>query len=739
MSGKKSESTLPGELNENWGSNYMMDGFWHDMEYEHGLRENPPANPVPQPATSGMSQLPDGMIMGADFDEVLAGVEQEHEGAMDLGELGIVDKEAKLSVNVDRSDSGVVDHSWIGDAYQDPTRLPNMPVDNGIPELQQAWGDRTDGIQRIDLYDRGAVSYEDALQHEEDDDPLHHDKLGKLVQAAMRRSAAGVPMSTIKRDLIDQLGPEQAAKIAAPVRAIDAEHGLVGNVYVRASAYPGLHTGKWGDALKKAARGARYMVAGCDGRDCGSCACALGLTVVSSPNEIDWNDAYEHYSPLLEAGGRLDRMATVMDKRESLRTAFLRREAPPRRTVEPSRPRVSMPVDRVSLEAAIQRVAEFKVPHRAVLDMATRYKRADAEKVLRKLGQMVKAHLVSAEEAETLLRSKAPPQEILKAAAQIALVVRTARYNGPEREAPGAGMSREAAWEGLRRAESRAIHQEREMRRRANTDALAQKVRLIKAQVNGGLKGAKLKALIRDTLSREEALAASGVLTPFLRKTGALDPRAPEVRQYEDAKFTRHVASAPAMQVGAGEIRKAARWVRRQMSEGAAGSQLDQLIQLRLGPKVAAAAGEQISAQRREHEGLAGHLYVDASAYASAEGVTGCEEGGLRHRANQLKFVRAMDRCDACVYKNADGVCQKYNKQLLDEIPSEMAESLRVRNVAAGEMTDQQQTAAMFAVGAEAASVATEFGLHNGSLDEVDSAEPTHEAIDGIFFGGFEI
>jgi hypothetical protein len=734
---KQPESKLPGELNENWGSNYMMDGFWHDMEYEHGLKENPPANPIPQPATSGMSQLPDGMIMGAEFEEILHGVEREEEGGMDLGELGIVEKEAKLSINVDRSDSGVVDHSWIGDAYQDPTRLPNMPVDNGIPELQQAWGDRSDGIQRIDLYDRGAVSYEDALQHEEDDDPLNRDKLAKLVQGAMRRSAAGVPIDTIRRELVDQLGPEQGRKVVGPVRAIGAEHGLVGNVYVRASAYPGLHTGKWGDALKKAAKGSRYLVAGCDGQDCGSCACALGLTLVSSPNEIDWNDAYSHYAPGLEATGRLDRTATVMDKRIALQQAFLRREVTPRTTVEPSRPRVSMPGDGIELSEAIKSVTAFKVPHRVVVDMATRYKQDDAEKVVTKLGQMVRAHLVTPEEAERLIQSKAPPHEILKAAAQIALVVKTARYPGPERPAPGGDISREAAWEGLKRSEAKVA--QAEMRRRVRAEELDQKVRMIKAQVNGGLKGEKLAALIRDTLTREEALAAGDVLGPFLKKTGALNPKAPETREYSDATFTRHVAKAPEMDVPTGEIRKAARWVRQQMSEGTAGSELDTLIQLRLGPKVASAAGERIAAQRKEHEGLSGHIYVDAAAYASAEGTTGCEEGGLRHRANGLKFVRAMERCGPCVFKNADGVCQKYNKVLLDEIPDDVAEQFRTKHIEAHEMSDEEQLAAMFSVGTEAASAAQEFDLHNAALDDVDSATPEHGAIDGIFFGGFEL
>ena len=134
-----------------------------------------------------------------------------------------------------------------------------------------------------------------------------------------------------------------------------------------------------------------------------------------------------------------------------------------------------------------------------------------------------------------------------------------------------------------------------------------------------------------------------------------------------------------------------------------------------------------------------GHVYVEADAYASPTGTDGCEKGALRHRANGLKFVLAMERCDGCVFKNADGVCQKYNKQIIDEIPSDLAEGLRNKHLASHEMTDAEEIAALFATGVEAAEAATEFGLHHSALDDIETEAPTHEPLDEIFFGGFEI
>lgn len=735
MSKKKATSELPHELNENWGSNYMMDGFWHDMEYEHGLRENPPADPIPQPSTSGMAQLPDGMIVA--LDDLLDVETVEEEGAMDLEGLGIV---AKLDPDVDRSDMGITDHSWLGEAYQDPTRLPNMPVDNGIPELQSAWGDRTDGIQRIDLRDREEVRYEDAMQEEEDDDPLHRDKLARLVASAMRKSAAGTPIDRVKEHLASQVNAKEARYMLPSVRALEAEHGLVGNVYVRASAYPGLHRGRWSEAFKAAAKGCRYLVAA-EGEDCDACAAATGMVVVPSPTHIDWNDAYDHYAPRLEMAGRLDRTATVMDKRLALRNAFLTEGRAPKLHVETTKVRHTMPSDLVTSDQARRAVAEFKPPQRAVLDMARRWKRAEAHKVVRKLGQMVNARLLSADEADELVRSKAHPREIMRAAAKLCLVVKTARYSGGEPVVRDERITREAAWKGLREAEAKVAEGEAEVRRRAFDRRIDQKVRLIVKAIQGGVQGRRLASLIRDTLSREEAAAAAPKLTPYLRKTGALNPKPPERRVYSDAKFTRHVASKPEIDVPETEMRRAARWVRQQMSEGFAGPDLDELVRVRLDQRVA--SSRPVARARELHEGLAGHLYVDAAAYASKDGTAGCEEGALKHRANGLKYVLAMDRCDGCVFKNANGTCQKYNKRLVDEVPRDRLASFRRRMIATHEMSDQEETASIFADNDVRSALnpnpVDEFGLHNAMLDDVESEAPQHETIDGIFFGGFEV
>jgi len=746
---KNSESKLPGELNENWGSNAMLDGFWHDMEYKHGIRDSIGKDPIPQPATSGMAQLPDGVLMAGDFDEALEVETQEAEGAMDLEGLGIV---ARLAPDVDRSDVGIIDHSWLADAFQDPDRLPDQPVDNGIPSLQEAWGDRTDGIQRVDLYDRAAVSYEDAMQHEEDDDSLHRDKFANFVRVAMRRSAAGIPIETIKHELIQQLGPEDARRIAKPVRAIELEHGLTGNVYVRASAYPRLQHGKWAKELKKAARGCRYLVA-TEGEDCQSCATVLGLELVATPNEIEWLKELSRYAPELQAT-RQDPKTASNNPREHLRGWFLAASRSPRLDIETAKVKHTMPADRVSSEEAHEAVAAQAAPEREQITNVAREQETESRKLQTKLGALVKANLISVEEAEKLFESKAPVMLRLRMAHLLAARTKKVEYAGPDVKDARVGISAEDYAE---TADSAKHHHRTACSAEAVEDAyrgkllegftrieqrlqqVREKVAKVVQAVKDGTVGAALRKLVDSLLDAKERKLFATELDPILVRGGYFEKATTGSREYEDAIVREAVPQAASGGISPQEVARVVRWARQQMSEGTAGPDLDQILGLRLDPRVMTAANEALTQVREQHEGLSGHLYVDAEAYATPKVIKGCEEGARLHRANQLKFVFAMDRCAVCVYKNADNICQKYNKVLLTEVPSEEREKLRQANLASHRMTDQEQTAALFATGAEATAEATDFDLHNAVLDDIETEPPSYEGIDGIFFGGFEV
>jgi hypothetical protein len=751
MPRKKADSTLPQELNENWGSNFMMDGFWHDMDYGHGLRDSIGKDPVPQPSTSGFAHLPDGVIVsneGLAELEVPEGVVREEDGGMDLEGLEIV---ANVNPDLDRSNTGVVDHSWLADAFQDPERLPNAPSYNSVLNLQEAWGDRTDGIHRVELYDREVTDYEAVTQRKKDDDPFQADKISHIVRSAMRRSAMGHPIAVILDDARAQAAGARS-RIARSLRAVELEHGLVGNVYVRASAYPGLHRGRWSRDLAKAAKRARYLIAQ-SGLDCTSCAEALGLRLITDPAQIDWNAAYAHYAPGLSASGRLDRNATIDDKRETLRRAFLVAEKSPTMYIEPGRVRHSTPSDRVTLEAARQALTGPAVP-RAIVSGTSKARRAESLRLVRKLGALVKGRLITLGEAEELARSRAPAMARIRMAETLAARTARSQYSGgvvrDSRVAiSGADFAADTgkALKHETRAKVASVSEDRERTKMlARFSEIAEvyrgaetKVRKIAAAVKAGRRGADITRLAGNLLNENERRLVASILDPILVEAGCFARESAQT--YQGPTIRQAVAGSPVTVVSPVEARAAVRWAARQLNEGAVGNDLDQLLAHRFSPPVLKAASATLVQIRQKHEGLAGHLYVDASVYASPAGTEGCDAGALRHRTNGIRYLLAMDRCKTCVFKNADETCQKYRKQIVASVPVEDAEAYRRNVLTSHARSDAEETAALFTDSSTAMSnVVAEFGLHNASLDEVEISDTTAPpALSDIHFGGIEL
>ena len=177
------------------------------------------------------------------------------------------------------------------------------------------------------------------------------------------------------------------------------------------------------------------------------------------------------------------------------------------------------------------------------------------------------------------------------------------------------------------------------------------------------------------------------------------------------------------------------RWSRRALNEGSMGDEFDTLLKLKFAKDVRTAAKKELQALRDEHEGLAGNLYVDASAYASKSGTTGCDKGAARHRGNGVRNVLAMDRCNGCVFANikTDGstVCQKYNKNLMDKLPAEDTRAIQREAIRLANASDAERTASLFADTYDPG----EFNLSN-DMDDFDYSFTPSENLSGIWFEG---
>ena len=645
-----SSRTPSDDFTPSLGSSFLLPNFDYDGGYNEGVEDA-----ARLPEAYGLADLPDGVVHATEEQlEVPEGVVLDDAEGMNLEMLATSDlpgsDESEVVGAHQDTVTNITDLSWLSEATQDPARFPSLDTNRVIPELEEAWGTRTDGLQRIQATDLSDVR-EDLPQWK-----FSNDQLRDVLAGAMRRSAAGIPIDQIKQELVQLLGHE-ARRLAKSVKVLEAEHGLVGNVYIRASAYPGLLRGKWAKHIRKTHKSVRYLIAcgGCDACKCGdagSCACnaKLGFKSVA---KINWNHAYKHYAKLLQATGRLERTATT-DKCQTLKQAFLRAEKAPTQTVEQVFPTHKAPAERVSAREARQALAELGPIEREVLTNDALTVAAKRKLVAVRLGHLVKASLLSKTEAQRLLASKAHPNSILKKAQRIITARhKTSEYTGDGR-LPEMASGYEAA----------------------------------------------------------EALAAHSVE----HKAAQEAQRMPSI----EGENIRQVTSM-------------VRWARQQMSEGMAGRDFSELLAARWTETLLKAAKTQLVQLRRKHEGLSGHLYVDAGAYASVKGTAGCQKAALKHRANGIPTVLSMPRCGSCTSRSQqeDGTmyCQKYNKPLVASVPVEDVKSFQREQIRLANASDAEVTAALFT------NSAVEFGLHNGSLDDFD-VDAAPESLGDFSFGG---
>lgn len=535
---------------------------------------------------------------------------------------------------------GLTDLSWLDPTQpQDPDRLPENPVDNMIPELVEAWGvnRRTNGV--VPARDLTAARYEESL--EEESAPVKRASaatIKKVLAHAMRRSASGQDIQTITVQTMESMGDEMG-RIASAMKLIREEHGLAGNVFIRASAYPGYSQGKWAKELRKLE--ARYVVVSEDElRNAtwiknGRCMFTGKIAVT----EVPWKKALNFYAPRLEAVGR---EVPSGDSREALRHAFL----------------------------TVPEVKEGSKDH--------------------------------------LPTHKAPSQLISKSDARAALAA-----HRPEQKVYSA--------------------------KEASEEKLHKKVlaRIKELANQGVLSASDSKALLRDTSHPLDLMkkAALMVRSASAAKTGAYSgssPRNAADTSYRLAEVKEH---EPVVKK---QVKAAVRWLRKTMSEGWAGKDLDDLISRRFARDLMADAGEALHEARQAHEGASGFLYVDSEAYASQAGVRGCEEGALKHRANTIPTVASMDRCSSCAHartlKDGNQKCAVYNKLLLSELSSPDLDRVKKANIKKANMNDSELTSSYFI-----AEHDDSFNLGNSNLDDVAPYPEGEEGLQDILFGGWDI
>jgi len=775
------------------GSTYLLDGFDFDEEPNGGVLES-----ARLPSTHGMAGLPEGFLPDGNptSSDLPDGVEAEDQGDVTGSISGMFKEGARL-----------VDLNWLESAVQDFKRLPEQTVDTVIPELEEAWGvnRRTDGIQIIPN-----VDYPKVVTNMKN---LPGDQLKEVVAHAMRRSACGEPIAEVVQEARDRAG-EAFSKIERALEATRDEHGLVGNVYIRASVFPGLLNGRWAEILKKKCASAQYILVAKGSKEA-SVDRLMGKQVVT---EIPWKEAIEHYTPYLNATGR---KVASGDPREVLKRAFTTQSKTGFKGREASFPKSTHPMDKETLVSAEAKLAAYTPVFTDIPNPVREAQVRDRARVMRQVARWVVGKLLSTEDGKKLASSQAFPQDILDTAAS--LIVASGRapvYSGIGVEAKLiVKEGRDASWTKLQQDElqvranlrvrdkisrwvqagllTKEVGQKfmsstaspKEILDSAVTMVASETQNLIPEAQIGTYEGPgvgthfafhgsrdtsrDMKALeqvkarnnqqVRDRISK---LAHEGLLTPEVAegilKSGAsaenMLVQATEVLHgtgkqaavikteflqslSDSSTMDAHMAD-PGVPVQARkeasgenliEARKLLRWAGQKLSEGSAGRDFDDLLRARFSPVLLKNASGPLETLRKEHEGLAGHLYVDASAYASEVGIEGCDRGALKHRANSIKMVLAMSRCASCV-NNSQGTCQKYGKVLMDkEDLKDIHGGYQQEVIRLTDSGDAEATASLFQPGYDA----REYDLQNGSLEGITyDSTPCTEDIGDILFDG---
>jgi len=404
---------------------------------------------------------------------------------------------------------------------QDPARLPKNPVDRSIRELEEAWGvrHRTDGVVTYDEnvqmagdfrlgennLDLDAARY--ARSMEVDPAEKHRftaSDLKVVVAEAMRRSAAGYPIREVLLHTA-RLLEDEAYRVKESMQALVSEHGLAGNVYVRASAYPGCHNGEWTEHVNKHAKSARYVMAAEKCADCshnrqGSCA-LLQRRLVSS---VPWEEARDVYLPRFLAEGV--KVASKGDPKEALRKAFQSK------AVKKS-PDTYFPSENSSGEERLDAKLKSARDQQAfvgIQDVKLRQQARRRDKLAAYLGKLKAAGLLTAKEAKTLLREGGEMEDIKSTVT--ALIARKDIKSGSHdtgERATYIGQPKEVVRKLT--AHEKDIHKiaKKAGVRPAEVNGM---IRWVREELNAGWMGRELDGLLRARFAKPLLKAASGMI-----------------------------------------------------------------------------------------------------------------------------------------------------------------------------------------------------------------------------------
>lgn len=208
-----------------------------------------------------------------------------------------------------------------------------------------------------------------------------------------------------------------------------------------------------------------------------------------------------------------------------------------------------------------------------------------------------------------------------------------------------------------------------------------------------------------------------------------------ESREYSEPIYEAALISRPEGIESLTEKSPVLEFLYKKLDQGLYGSKLDSALKDKFSkPQLKKDRGS-ILEIRNEHEGLAGHLYIRALTHDEGTGTKGCTKGAETHRGDNVQYLLGMRKCQGCVFKNPEEVCQKYNKLVVETPPVSNLRKYQ-QEVMENDPNTKENVLSRLMREEEVSSVnpVQEFGLKNSSLNDFSYSEKRAGSLD-VGFG----
>lgn len=495
-------------------------------------------------------------------------------------------------------------------------------------------------------------------------EPLDGRKVQRVARLLARKahSAKGATKRELANLALEHLGAEHASVMASVINALDEERGLLGNVYVMASAYPEALR-QFPASVKKFAKQASYVVGGTQ---------EWGLMPVP---EVPWDEAYGRYAPKLTQLGYT--VPNTGNPKSDLRTAFL--TGPKAKEIlMPHRQEVLAPADRISLEDAKKVVASLPSDRGTVAPMADKTEARKRTQFLAGLKDHVRSGAITETESLILHRSALP---VAKLAAALATVLGQTKRSGYK----GAGTYHTLDKQNQRNQMFASLVSQEDI------DALGMKQAhsSVDDALSKGLILPREAAILKDkckTASVLKRMLTAAIQTAHTRRAIEYTPTAPNPYSGNvmvAAGTNNHSVEHKAVNAGLAKLASEAgstvnevsdylKSVRRDLAAGFVGSAFD-LRQFNYGTSMRTATAAIVSNLRQTHEGASFFHYVDAEPFATS--TEGCRKAA-KVLASKLPVTAAVvlecSKCASCTLRvpkmGSGSLCTAYNKEVVSQV-----------------------------------------------------------------------